>query len=153
MDEHLRSFAATPGEEAQKMFLAHVLRTGRRIDFRLASLDHALEIVHVKNPRCPKQYAGPWIRFSTLRSAKALPRSTDSRVVCSMHQCIRPPHESSVNMTVRLLLCALLALLHACVSPSREELPLDSPFIDQAELDQPSSPDGTAVGDVTSHSA
>ena len=54
MDEHLRSFAATPGEEAQKMFLAHVLRTGRRIDFRLASLDHALEIVHVKNPRCPK---------------------------------------------------------------------------------------------------
>ena len=56
-------------------------------------------------------------------------------------------------MTVRLLLCALLALLHGCVSPSREELPLDSPFIDHAELDQPSLPDGTAVGDVTSHSA
>jgi hypothetical protein len=54
MDEHLRSFAATPGEEAQKVFLAHVLRTGRRIDFRLASLDHALEIVHVEDPRCPK---------------------------------------------------------------------------------------------------
>ena len=30
------------------MFFAHVLSAGGRIDFRLASLDHALEIVHVK---------------------------------------------------------------------------------------------------------
>ena len=32
MDEHLRSFAATPDEEAEKMFFAHMLRAGRRIE-------------------------------------------------------------------------------------------------------------------------
>ena len=58
-----------------------------------------------------------------------------------------------MDVTVRLLLCAVLSLLQGCVSPSREGLPPDSPFIDQAELEQPSLPDGTAVGDITSHSA
>jgi len=47
---------------------------------------------------------------------------------------------------------AVLALT-ACVSASREELPPGSPFVDQAEFEKPSLPDGTAVGDVTSHSA
>jgi alkaline phosphatase D len=56
-------------------------------------------------------------------------------------------------MTPRLLLCAALVLVHGCVSPSREGLPPDSPFIEQAELEQPSLPDGIAVGDITSHSA
>ena len=56
-------------------------------------------------------------------------------------------------MTLSLLLCAVLALLHGCASPSREGLPLGSPFIDQAELEQTGLPDGTAVGDITSHSA
>lgn len=79
--------------------------------------------------------------------------STDS---CLFHRChtnVGPPGESSVSMTFRLLLCAVLVLLPGCVSPSREGLPPDSPFIDQAELEQPSLPDGTAVGDITSHSA
>jgi alkaline phosphatase D len=57
------------------------------------------------------------------------------------------------NMTSRFLICTVILLLPACVSPSREGLPRDSPFIEQAELEQPSLPDGTAVGDITSHSA
>jgi alkaline phosphatase D len=40
----------------------------------------------------------------------------------------------------------------ACVSDSREGLPPGSPFVDQAELQKPSLPDGTAVGDITCHS-
>jgi alkaline phosphatase D len=32
-------------------------------------------------------------------------------------------------------------------------LPTGSPFVDQLELEQPSLPDGTALGDITSHSA
>ena len=34
-----------------------------------------------------------------------------------------------------------------------EELPPGSPFTDQVELEKPSLPDGTAVGDITSYSA
>ncbi|HEX6949907.1 MAG TPA: alkaline phosphatase D family protein [Nitrospira sp.] len=39
------------------------------------------------------------------------------------------------------------------MSPSREGLPPGSPFTDHAELERPSLPDGTALGDITSHSA
>ena len=46
-----------------------------------------------------------------------------------------------------------LICFSGCVSPSREGLPPGSPFIDQRELERPSLPDGTALGDITSHSA
>jgi hypothetical protein len=78
MDEHLRPFAATPGKEAQKVFLAHVLRARRRIDFRLASLDHALEIVHVAAPCCREavcRTVDGVFNPKRARSAKALPCS------------------------------------------------------------------------------
>jgi alkaline phosphatase D len=51
------------------------------------------------------------------------------------------------------LTCVSIVVAFGCVSPSREGLPPGSPFIDQDELQQPSLPDGTAVGDITSHSA
>jgi alkaline phosphatase D len=44
-------------------------------------------------------------------------------------------------------------IISGCVSPSREGLPPGSPFTDSSELEKPSLPDGTAVGDLTSHSA
>ena len=72
-----------------------------------------------------RQYAGPLIRFSTVPS-----------------------------LTVLVALACLSAIgLSGCVSPSREGLPSGSPFMDQAELQKPSLPDGTAVGDITDHSA
>jgi alkaline phosphatase D len=48
---------------------------------------------------------------------------------------------------------ACFLVLTSCVSPSREGLPTGSPFTDHTELQKPSLPLGTAVGDVTSHSA
>ena len=48
---------------------------------------------------------------------------------------------------------AAFLLLPSCVSASREGLPPGSPFTDRTELQKPGLPDGTAVGDVTSHSA
>ena len=71
---------------------------------------------------CRGQYAGPWIRFSTVPSVSAL-------------------------------IAVLCLYAMGCVSPSREGLPPGSPFMDQAELQKPSLPDGTAVGDITDHSA
>ena len=75
-----------------------------------------------------REYAGPPRRFSTSRTG----RSTS---------------------VLALPVCLLTLLLTACVSPSREGLPPGSPFTDYAELERPSLPDGTALGDVTSHSA
>lgn len=70
------------------------------------------------------QYAGPSVRFSTLREA--------------------------LRISVIFGVCLASS---ACVSPSREGLPPGSPFVAHIELEQPSVPDGTAVGDITSHSA
>ena len=74
---------------------------------------------------CSRQYAGRWIRFSTV-----------------------PNHS-----VVIALVCLSALSLQGCVSPSREGLPPGSPFMDQAEVQTPSLPDGTAVGDITAHSA
>jgi alkaline phosphatase D len=49
--------------------------------------------------------------------------------------------------------CLAILVFLGCVSPSREGLPPGSPFTDLAEIHKPSLPDGTAVGDITSHSA
>jgi alkaline phosphatase D len=75
-----------------------------------------------------RQYAGGSARFSTLREARKL----------------------SALLTT---LGVVIVVLWGCVSPSREGLPTGSPFIDQLEFDQPTLPSGTAVGDITSHSA
>jgi alkaline phosphatase D len=48
---------------------------------------------------------------------------------------------------------AAVLVVTACVSPSREELPPGSPFTDHVELEKPSLPEGTAVGDISSRSA
>lgn len=74
------------------------------------------------------QYAGRAFRFSTLREVWS----------------------TSIYGAV---ICAAFLLLPSCVSASREGLPSGSPFTDQAELEKPRLPDGTAVGDITSHSA
>src|SRR6476469_5092808 len=74
------------------------------------------------------QYAGPATRFSTLREAWIL-----SVFIAAM--------------------CVVSLAFSSCISPSREGLPHGSPFTDQVELEKPSLPDGTAVGDITSHSA
>ena len=74
---------------------------------------------------CSRQYAGRWIQFSTV-----------------------PNHS-----VVMALVCLSALGLAGCVSPSREGLPPGSPFMDQAEVQTPSLPDGTAVGDITAHSA
>ncbi len=75
-----------------------------------------------------RQYAGARSRFSTLREAG--------------------------NSSVWIAAVWVLSLLcSGCVSPSRAELPPGSPFADQIELEKPSLPDGTAVGDITRHSA
>jgi len=56
--------------------------------------------------------------------------------------------------SILLVLTGVAAIVFfGCVSPSREELPPGSPFTDQSEFDKPSLPDGTVVGDITSHSA
>jgi alkaline phosphatase D len=62
---------------------------------------------------------------------------------------------TEVSSTSILLvpICLATVVLLGCVSPSREGLPPGSPFTDQAEIESPSLPDGTAVGDITSHSA
>lgn len=44
--KHLGAFAAAPGEKTQEMFLAHALRTGRGIDFGLATLDQTVQFIH-----------------------------------------------------------------------------------------------------------
>lgn len=75
-----------------------------------------------------RQYAGATIRFSTLR-------------------------EAWKTLVVAAAICTGSLGVPGCVSPSREGLPTGSPFTDQAELEKPSLPDGTAVGDITSHSA
>lgn len=74
------------------------------------------------------QYAGPRLRFSTLREA----------------------WNSSVSLPA---ICVIFLMFSGCVSPSREGLPSGSPFIDQREYEKPSLPDGTAMGDITDHSA
>jgi alkaline phosphatase D len=74
------------------------------------------------------QYAGRSSRFSTLRKLAAI-------------------------SSVLISLGAAVLVFTACVSPSREGLPPGSPFTDHAEVQQPSLPEGTAVGDITSHSA
>src|SRR5689334_4642853 len=74
------------------------------------------------------QYAGPVTRFSTVREA----------------------WNTSVAVAAT---CVVSFALSTCVSPSSEGLPHGSPFTDQVELEMPSLPDGTAVGDITSHSA
>src|SRR6478672_12372539 len=74
------------------------------------------------------QYAGPAPRFSTLREA------------------------SKISVSIAAI-CLVSLACSRCVSSSREGLPPDSPFTDQVELEKPSLPDGTAVGDITSHSA
>jgi len=74
------------------------------------------------------QYAGPAPRFSTLREA------------------------SKISVSIAAI-CLVSLAFSRCVSSSREGLPPDSPFTDQVELEKPSLPDGTAVGDITSHSA
>jgi alkaline phosphatase D len=75
-----------------------------------------------------RQYAGPSIRFSTV---------------------------SEVSRVSILLvpICVATVVFPSCVSPSRERLPPGSPFTAQVEVEKPSLPDGTAVGDITSHSA
>jgi alkaline phosphatase D len=50
-------------------------------------------------------------------------------------------------------MCVVSLAFSSCVSPSREGLPPGSPFTDQVEVRKPSLPAGTAVGDITSHSA
>lgn len=72
-----------------------------------------------------RQYAGPWNRFSTVPSL-------------------------SIFMA---FVCLAAMGPSGCVSPSREGLPPGGPFADEAELQTPSLPDGTAVGDITDHSA
>ena len=74
------------------------------------------------------QYAGPARRFSTLRGV------------------------SKLSVAMAAIYVVSLAF-SSCVSASREGLPPGSPFTDQVELEKPSLPDGTAVGDITSHSA
>lgn len=64
------------------------------------------------------------------------------------------PREKAFLSRLRILAVCLAWLIGvSCVSPSREGLPVGSPFPPQASLDAPELPDGTAVGDVTSHSA
>src|ERR1043165_7483828 len=75
-----------------------------------------------------RQYAGPSIRFSTVGKVPSL--------------CV-----------LITLLCLSVSGMSGCVSPSREGLPPGSPFIDRVEVENPSLPDGTAVGDITDHSA
>ena len=74
------------------------------------------------------QYAGPATRFSTLR-------------------------EASTIFVAIVAICVVFLAFSSCVSSSREGLPPGSPFTDQVELEKPSLPDGTAVGDITTHSA
>lgn len=74
------------------------------------------------------QYAGPSIRFSTVGKVPSL--------------CV-----------LIALVCLSVSGISGCVSPSREGLPPGSPFVDRAEVEKPSLPDGTAVGDITDHSA
>ena len=61
--EHLRPFAAAPGEEAEEVFFAEVLGAGRGVDTSLATSDQAVQVVH--NAPCRQQYAGSSPRFST----------------------------------------------------------------------------------------
>src|SRR6187549_1221291 len=74
------------------------------------------------------QYAGPATRFSTLREV------------------------SSIFVAI-VAICVVFLAFSSCVSSAREGLPPGSPFTDQVELEKPNLPDGTAVGDITSHSA
>jgi len=78
-----------------------------------------------------RQYAGRTNRFSTLTKVR------------------------KISVCFLLIVTAALSTLGqtGCVSPSREGLPPGSPFRDQAELEKPSLPQGTAVGDVGTHSA
>lgn len=75
-----------------------------------------------------RQYAGPSIRFSTVREVRRA-------------------------FILLAPICVATFVCSSCVSPSKEGLPPGSPFTDQAEVEKPSLPDGTAVGDITSHSA
>ena len=46
LHEHLRAFAATPGEIVEEVLSADAVRAGRGIDSGLATFDHAGQIVH-----------------------------------------------------------------------------------------------------------
>lgn len=46
LHEHLRAFAATPGEIAKKMLPADTVCAGWSVDFRLAAFNYAGEVVH-----------------------------------------------------------------------------------------------------------
>ncbi len=46
LHKHLRAFAATPGEIVEEVFSADAVRAGRGIASRLATFDHAGQIVH-----------------------------------------------------------------------------------------------------------
>lgn len=50
-------------------------------------------------------------------------------------------------------MCALIMALSSCRAFSKEGLPPGSVFTGQGELEKLAFPDGTAVGDITSHSA
>ncbi len=64
------------------------------------------------------------------------------------------PFGKAFLLRLRILpICLALLTGDSCVSPSREGLPVGSPFPPQASLNDQELPDGTAVGDVTSHSA
>ncbi len=66
--EHLGTLAAAPGEIVKKVFLADVVCAGRSINFSLAALDDAVELVHVV-PLDGRQYARPTAGFSTASQA------------------------------------------------------------------------------------
>lgn len=53
MGKHLRAFSTPPGEETQEVLFADVLSSGGGIDFRLAALNHAVQIVHVESSSDP----------------------------------------------------------------------------------------------------
>ena len=46
LQKHLRAFAAAPGEIAEEVLPADTMRAGWGIDFRLAAIDEAGQIVH-----------------------------------------------------------------------------------------------------------
>jgi alkaline phosphatase D len=58
-----------------------------------------------------------------------------------------------MGLSFIIVSCVSVILSFGCVPPSREGLPQGSPFIDHVESQQPSLPDGTAIGDISSHSA
>ena len=51
------------------------------------------------------------------------------------------------------VICALSMAVSSCGTHSKEGLPPGSLFTGQGELEKTGLPDGTAVGDITSHSA